>query len=127
MKPISLRITEHHHYAGKIHVMQECVKRRICIIRCIVFNAYFTVLNKLARIIRLQSLPALGLFRQLPPKQLPFSELPMLSYTQQFNNISNIGKELEIFRVILGQKSALPKLLFNTIVLCHGIMRVFRN
>jgi hypothetical protein len=37
--------------------LQGWVVRRICIIRRMVFNAYFTVLNKLGRIIRLQNLP----------------------------------------------------------------------
>ena len=65
-------------------VMQGCVIRRIRIIRHIVFNAYFTVLNKSGRIIRLQNLPFLpffGLFRQFPPQQRPFSELLMLLYS----------------------------------------------
>jgi len=63
------------------HRNQGYVIRRICIIRRIVFNAYFTVLNKLGRSIRLQNLPFLpfwGLFRQFPPQQRPFSELSML-------------------------------------------------
>ena len=55
---------------GRLILKQGCVIRCIHIIRRITFNAYFTVLNKLGRIIRLQSLPFLavfGLFRQFPP------------------------------------------------------------
>jgi hypothetical protein len=61
---------------------QGCVIWRIRVIRCIVLNAYFTVLYKLGRIIRLQHLsflPFWGLLRQFLPRQRPFSERPMLS------------------------------------------------
>ena len=56
---------------------QGWVTRRIRIIRRMIFNPYLTVLNKLGRIIRLQSLPSLPFF---PPQQRPFSELPVLLY-----------------------------------------------
>ena len=69
------------------HTMyQGCVTRRIRIIRRIVINAYFTVLNKSGHIIRLQNmpfcrfLPFWGLFRQFPPHQRLLSQLPMLLY-----------------------------------------------
>jgi hypothetical protein len=54
--------------------------RHIRIIRRIVFNAYDNVLNKLGRIIQLQNLaflPFFGIFRQFPPHQWPFIELPI--------------------------------------------------
>jgi len=57
--------------------------RHIRIIRRIVFNAYDNVLNKLGRIIQLQNLaflPFFGIFRQFPPHQWPFIELPILLY-----------------------------------------------
>jgi len=61
----------------------ECVIRRILIIRRIVFNAYFTVLNKSGHILRLRNMAKFAefwLFRQFPPRKRPFSELPMLFY-----------------------------------------------
>jgi hypothetical protein len=66
-----------------LHNHQGSVTWPICIIRCIVFNAYFTVLNESGCFIQLQNLPFLpflGLFRQFPPQQRPVSELPMLLY-----------------------------------------------
>jgi hypothetical protein len=59
---------------------QGWVIRRIRKIRRMVFDPYFTVLNKLGRIIRLQNLPFSCLFGQFPPQQRPFSELPVLFY-----------------------------------------------
>jgi hypothetical protein len=56
-------------------LLQGWVIRRIRIIRRIVFNVYFTVLNKLGRIIRSQNLPFLpvfGLSRQFPPPTTVF-------------------------------------------------------
>jgi hypothetical protein len=58
----------------------------LSIVRRIVLNAYFTVLNKSGRTIGLQNLPYLpylpviGLLRLTPPQIRPFSELPMLLY-----------------------------------------------
>jgi hypothetical protein len=58
----SLQSTHNAHYSC-IGLAQEWVIRRIGIIRRAVFNAYFTVLNKLGCIIRLQNLPSFAGFR----------------------------------------------------------------
>jgi hypothetical protein len=55
-------------HAQTLTYNQGCVIRRIRIMRRIVFNAYFTVLNKSGRIIRLQNLPFLAFL----PKFLRF-------------------------------------------------------
>ena len=96
----------HHHQGcvirsfGTINMAkyQGCVVRRIRIIRRIVFNAYFTILNKSGCIIRLQKLPNFGLFRRFPPHKRPFSELPMLLH----NILMIYWGKLETFWVILG-------------------------
>jgi hypothetical protein len=52
------------HAAGGFSVMEQsgvCMQR-IRILRCIVFNAYYTVLNRLCCIVRLQDLPKFAEF-----------------------------------------------------------------
>jgi len=92
-----------------------------CVIWHIVFNAYFTVLNKLGDC-KNCSFRLLWPFWQFPPQQRPFSELPMLFYNILITQY--IGKELGKYWVILGrigsilgQKSAYSNLLTNVIVL----------
>jgi len=101
-----------------LRTYQGWVVRRIRKIRRMVFKACFTILNKLDRIIRLQSLPffaVFGLFRQFPPQQRSFIELPVLIYNilMTHNILEKNWERLGEFganRVHFGSRIGIPKL-----------------
>jgi hypothetical protein len=73
----------------------------------IVFNAFFTILNKSGHIIWLQSLPIFadhGLFRRFLLQKRPDSELAMLLYIYILLACTSLKQQLgRTFWVILGQ------------------------